>query len=136
MTPVSHTTAAGLRVLEWRETTMANSLAGEAPVAAHAGSVGRVRWGICALLFFATTINYIDRQMISVLKPTLQDEYGWNETTYANIVFSFQLAYAIGYVVFGRLMDKLGARFGYSLAAAIWAWPPCRTRRRTMRFTS
>jgi ACS family hexuronate transporter-like MFS transporter len=83
-------------------------------------SVGRVRWGICALLFFATTINYIDRQMISVLKPTLQLEYGWNETTYANIVFSFQLAYAIGYVVFGRLIDKLGARFGYSLAAAIW----------------
>ncbi|HEX8400158.1 MAG TPA: MFS transporter [Allosphingosinicella sp.] len=83
-------------------------------------SVGRVRWGICALLFFATTINYIDRQMISVLKPTLQGEYGWNETTYANIVFSFQLAYAIGYVVFGRLIDKLGARFGYSLAAAIW----------------
>lgn len=83
-------------------------------------SVGRVRWGICALLFFATTINYIDRQMISVLKPTLEAEYGWNERTYANIVFSFQLAYAIGYVVFGRLMDKFGARFGYSLAAAIW----------------
>ena len=83
-------------------------------------SVGRVRWGICALLFFATTINYIDRQMISVLKPTLQGEYGWDETTYANIVFSFQLAYAIGYVVFGRLIDKLGARFGYSLAATIW----------------
>lgn len=83
-------------------------------------SVGRVRWGICALLFFATTINYIDRQMISVLKPTLQGEYGWDESTYANIVFSFQLAYAIGYVIFGRLIDKLGARFGYSLAATIW----------------
>ena len=80
-------------------------------------SVGRVRWGICALLFFATTINYIDRQMISVLKPTLQAEYGWNETTYANIVFSFQAAYALGYFVFGHLMDRLGARFGYSLAA-------------------
>lgn len=85
-------------------------------------SVGRVRWGICALLFFATTINYIDRQMISVLKPTLQAEYGWNETTYANIIFSFQFAYAIGYVFFGRLIDKLGARFGYSLAAAIWGF--------------
>jgi ACS family hexuronate transporter-like MFS transporter len=83
-------------------------------------SVGRVRWGICALLFFATTINYIDRQMLSVLKPTIEQQYGWNETTYANIVFSFQLAYAIGYVVFGRLIDKLGARVGYSLAAAIW----------------
>lgn len=83
-------------------------------------NVGRVRWGICALLFFATTINYIDRQMISVLKPTLQAEYGWDESTYANIVFSFQLAYAIGYVIFGRLMDKFGARVGYSLAATIW----------------
>ena len=83
-------------------------------------SVGRMRWGICALLFFATTINYIDRQMLSVLKPTLETQYGWSESDYANIVFSFQLAYAIGYVVFGRLIDKLGARFGYSLAAAIW----------------
>lgn len=83
-------------------------------------SVGRVRWGICALLFFATTINYIDRQMLSVLKPTLQAEYGWSETDYGNIVFAFQLAYALGYVVFGRLIDKLGARVGYSLAAAIW----------------
>ena len=100
---------------------MATSATGDAQAAAPiAGSVGRVRWGICALLFFATTINYIDRQMISVLKPTLQDQYGWDETAYANIVFSFQLAYAIGYVAFGRLIDKLGARFGYSLAAAIW----------------
>ena len=99
---------------------MASSVAGETPGVSGNLSVGRVRWGICALLFFATTINYIDRQMLSVLKPTLEAQYGWNETTYANIVFSFQLAYAIGYVVFGRLIDKLGARFGYSLAAAIW----------------
>lgn len=91
-----------------------------AAVAAPGTRVGRVRWGICALLFFATTINYIDRQMISVLKPTLQAEYGWDETTYANIVFSFQLAYAIGYIIFGRLIDKIGARYGYSLAATIW----------------
>jgi ACS family hexuronate transporter-like MFS transporter len=83
-------------------------------------TVGRVRWGICALLFFATTINYIDRQMISVLKPTLQAEYGWSETDYANIVFAFQLAYALGYFIFGHLIDRLGARFGYSLAATIW----------------
>jgi ACS family hexuronate transporter-like MFS transporter len=98
---------------------MAETIAGDAPPRAGM-SVGRVRWGICALLFFATTINYIDRQMISVLKPTLQGEYGWTESNYADIVFSFQLAYAIGYVVFGRLIDKLGARFGYSLAATIW----------------
>jgi ACS family hexuronate transporter-like MFS transporter len=99
---------------------MAETIAEGAPPSASKFSGGRVRWGICALLFFATTINYIDRQMISVLKPTLQGEYGWDESTYANIVFSFQLAYAIGYVVFGRLIDKLGARFGYSLAATIW----------------
>jgi ACS family hexuronate transporter-like MFS transporter len=99
---------------------MAETIAEGAPSRASKFSGGRVRWGICALLFFATTINYIDRQMISVLKPTLQGEYGWDESTYANIVFSFQLAYAIGYVVFGRLIDKLGARFGYSLAATIW----------------
>lgn len=88
--------------------------------AVPANSGGRVRWGICALLFFATTINYIDRQMISVLKPTLQAEYGWSETDYGNIVSAFQFAYAVGYIFFGRLIDKLGARFGYSLAAVIW----------------
>jgi len=98
---------------------MSDTTRGEAQAGAPRLSVGRIRWGICALLFFAT-INYIDRQMISVLKPTLQGEYGWDESTYADIVFSFQLAYAIGYVVFGRLIDKLGARFGYSLAATIW----------------
>src|SRR5690349_10997929 len=99
---------------------MTDTTAQPAAAATSQGAVGRVRWGICALLFFATTINYIDRQMISVLKPTLQTQYGWDETTYANIVFSFQLAYAIGYIAFGRLIDKLGARFGYSLAALIW----------------
>ncbi len=84
------------------------------------GKMGRVRWQMCALLFFATTINYVDRQMLSVLKPTLQGEYGWNETDYANIVLAFQLAYAIGYFVFGRVIDRLGSRYGYSLAALIW----------------
>jgi MFS transporter, ACS family, hexuronate transporter len=99
---------------------MADAVANEDRPAAQKGGVGRVRWGICALLFFATTINYIDRQVISVLKPTLQDEYGWSESDYANIVFAFQLAYASGYFIFGRMMDKLGARVGYSLAATIW----------------
>jgi len=94
----------------------------EAPTGAHSAPKpgGRLRWTICGLLFFATTINYIDRQMISVLKPTLTAEFGWSETTYADIVFWFQTAYALGYFVFGRLMDRLGARFGYSLAACIW----------------
>ena len=97
---------------------MARSLAEEmngAPL-----KVGRVRWIIVALLFAATAINYVDRQMIGLLKPTLQDEFGWHETTYADIVFYFQLAYAIGYIVFGNIVDRVGARFGYAAAFVIW----------------
>jgi MFS transporter, ACS family, hexuronate transporter len=82
--------------------------------------VGRVRWVIVALLFAATAINYVDRQMIGLLKPTLQDEFGWTETTYADIVFYFQLAYAVGYIVFGNVVDRIGARFGYAVAFVIW----------------
>ena len=82
--------------------------------------VGRVRWIIVGLLFAATAINYVDRQMIGLLKPTLQDEFGWHETTYADIVFYFQLAYAIGYIVFGNIVDRVGARFGYAAAFVIW----------------
>ena len=79
------------------------------------GAPGRVtgyRWTVCALLFFATTINYIDRQVIGILKPTLQAEFGWTEIDYADIVFAFQLAYAVGLLVAGRLMDRLGVRAG------------------------
>jgi len=81
---------------------------------------GRYRWFICGLIFAATVINYVDRQMIGVLKPTLQREFGWTEITYGDIVFWFQAAYALGFVVFGRLMDRLGTRLGYALAMAIW----------------
>src|ERR1700712_5970729 len=82
--------------------------------------VGRYRWVICGLLFAATAINYVDRQMIGVLKPTISAELGWNETTYADIVFWFQVAYAIGYLSFGKIVDALGARIGYSIAFVIW----------------
>jgi len=82
--------------------------------------VGRFRWVIVALLFAATAINYVDRQMIGLLKPTLEQEFGWSETTYADIVFYFQLAYAIGYIVFGHVVDRVGARFGYAIAFIIW----------------
>ncbi|MEP9400543.1 MFS transporter [Sphingomonas sp. VNH70] len=81
---------------------------------------GRYRWLICGLLFAATAINYIDRQMIGVLKPTISAELGWSETTYADIVFWFQAAYAIGYLSFGRIVDLLGARIGYSIAFVVW----------------
>jgi ACS family hexuronate transporter-like MFS transporter len=82
--------------------------------------IGRYRWVIVALLFAATAINYIDRQMIGVLKPTLQAEFSWTETDYANIVFWFQLAYALGYVSFGKVVDAVGVRLGYTLAIIIW----------------
>jgi ACS family hexuronate transporter-like MFS transporter len=83
---------------------------------------GRIRWTICALLFFATTINYIDRQIIGILKPTLVAQFGWSdERIYAAIVFSFQLAYAIGLLLSGRVMDKLGTRLGLALAVVLWS---------------
>ncbi len=89
-------------------------------VAAAAGRVGRYRWMICGLLFAATAINYVDRQMIGVLKPTISAELGWSETTYADVIFWFQAAYAIGYISFGRIVDLVGARVGYSVAFVIW----------------
>jgi ACS family hexuronate transporter-like MFS transporter len=82
--------------------------------------VGRYRWVICGLLFAATAINYVDRQMIGVLKPTISAELGWSETTYADVIFWFQAAYAVGYLSFGRFVDAVGARVGYSVAFVIW----------------
>jgi MFS transporter, ACS family, hexuronate transporter len=83
--------------------------------------VGGVRWMICGLLFLAATINYIDRQVIGILKTTLQGELGWTETDYGNIVFAFQLAYAIGYIYSGRLMDRFGTKRGFVLALTLWS---------------
>jgi MFS transporter, ACS family, hexuronate transporter len=82
---------------------------------------GSYRWVICALLFFAATINYIDRQVIGILKPTLQAEFGWTELDYADIVFAFQLAYAAGFLVAGRVMDGLGVRLGFTIAIVLWS---------------
>ena len=85
------------------------------------GKVGYVRWGICALLFFATTINYIDRQIIGVLKPDLQKSIGWDEIEYSNIVLMFQFAYAISLLLVGRLIDRIGTRKGFSLSVIWWS---------------
>ena len=71
---------------------------------------GNYRWVICALLFAATTINYIDRQILGILKPELQGSLGWTETDFANIVFWFQAAYAAGFLLSGRLVDRIGSR--------------------------
>ena len=76
---------------------------------------------ICGLLFFAATINYIDRQVIGILKPTLVAEFQWSdERIYAAIVFSFQLAYAIGLLLAGRVMDRIGIRLGFAIAVILW----------------
>lgn len=83
--------------------------------------IGNYRWAIVALLFFATTINYIDRQIIGILKPTLAKELHWDEIDYSNIVLSFQFAYAIGLLLVGRMMDWLGTKKGFSLAIIFWS---------------
>jgi len=83
--------------------------------------VGHYRWVICALLFFATTINYIDRQVLGILAAPLQKELGWSESEYGLIATAFTGAYAVGLVVVGRLMDWLGTRKGLSLAVICWS---------------
>ena len=93
----------------------------EAAVHASRGPIGRVRWTICALLFAASTINYIDRQVLGILAPDLQRLIGWNELQYGYIVSAFQAAYAIGFVFAGRLMDRLGSRLGYTIAVTVWS---------------
>jgi MFS transporter, ACS family, hexuronate transporter len=94
---------------------------GAGPGAAAGRAPGYYRWVICGLLFLAATVNYIDRQVIGILKPTLQGEFGWSEIDYADIVFSFQLAYAIGLIVSGRVMDKLGVKLGFAIAIVVWS---------------
>ena len=81
----------------------------------------KVRWLICALLFFAAAINYIDRQVIGILKPTLQEQFHFDEQDYAAIVFTFQAAYAIGLLLSGRIMDRIGVRRGFALAVVVWS---------------
>jgi ACS family hexuronate transporter-like MFS transporter len=88
---------------------------------APAGRIGKFRWTICGLLFLAATINYVDRQVIGILKPTLQAQFGWTEIDYGDIVFAFQMAYAIGYLFAGRVMDLLGIKRGFALALIIWS---------------
>src|SRR6476660_4969462 len=83
--------------------------------------VGNFRWFICTLLLIGVTKNYMDRQVLGVLKTTLQHDLGWNEIDYSNLVFAFQAAYAAGMVLVGRLVDRLGTRFGYALAMAFWS---------------
>lgn len=82
---------------------------------------GRFRWVICTLLLFGVTKNYMDRQILGVLKSTLQHDLGWNEIDYSNLVFAFQAFYALGMISVGRLVDKVGTRIGYALTMAFWS---------------
>jgi ACS family hexuronate transporter-like MFS transporter len=93
-----------------------------APAAPSAGSRprGNVRWIVCALLFFAVVLSYVDRLVLAVLKPDLAAQYHWSETGYADLAFYFQLVYGLAYVVSGRIVDKVGARIGYAVAVALW----------------
>jgi ACS family hexuronate transporter-like MFS transporter len=82
---------------------------------------GYFRWVICALLLFGTTKNYMDRNVLGVLNKTLQHDLGWNEIDFSNLVIAFQAAYAVGMLLTGRLIDKLGTRLGYALAMIFWS---------------
>jgi ACS family hexuronate transporter-like MFS transporter len=99
--------------------------------AAAAPHRGHYRWMICGLLFLATTINYIDRQVIGILKPMLQTQFGWSEIDYGDLVFAFQLAYAIGFLFAGRVMDTFGTKRGYALALTVWSIAAMATARAT-----
>jgi MFS transporter, ACS family, hexuronate transporter len=84
-------------------------------------AIGNYRWTICALLFFATTVNYLDRQVLSLLKPTLEEKWGWTNSDYANIAAAFQFTYAISMLFAGRIIDKMGTKKGYAWAIVIWS---------------
>ena len=101
----------------------AASITGEVIAASHARPprVGRYRWVICALLFFATTINYIDRQVFGILAPEMKKIFGWNDANYTDIVFWFEVAYAIGLLTVGRALDWIGTRVGFALAMIFWS---------------
>lgn len=82
---------------------------------------GSFRWSVVILLFFATTINYLDRQVIGLLKPTLEQALNWTESDYSKVVMSFTAAYALGYIVFGGIIDKIGTKLGLSVSIVIWS---------------
>jgi MFS transporter, ACS family, hexuronate transporter len=84
-------------------------------------AIGKYRWTICSLLFFATTVNYLDRQVLSLLAPQLSREFGWSNTDYANITAIFQFTYALSMLFAGRIIDKLGTKAGFVWAIIIWS---------------
>lgn len=103
-------------------TRMRSSRSGQASLS-HGRSIlaGRFRWVICAVLFLGVSKNYMDRQVLGVLKVTLQHDLGWNELDFSNLVFVFQAAYAVGMLLVGRFIDKVGTRVGYGIAMVFWS---------------
>lgn len=100
----------------------AEQVAGRRPMGRRAVTgIGHVRWTICALLFIATSINYMDRQVISILKPTLEQSIGMTEVGYGYVVDAFQIAYALGLLAAGRFVDRVGTRIGYMVIMAVWS---------------
>jgi ACS family hexuronate transporter-like MFS transporter len=83
--------------------------------------IANYRWTVCALIFFATTINYLDRQVIGILKPILESDLNIGEVAYANIVMIFQLFYGVSMLLAGRLIDKFGTRIGYGISVLLWS---------------
>jgi len=91
------------------------------PVATTSSTIGKYRWTICSLVFFATTVNYLDRAVISLLKPYLETEFNWNAADYANIEIAFKLAYSLGMIGAGQIIDKLGTKMGYAVSTFLWS---------------
>src|SRR5450759_5036586 len=103
---------------------MQPALASQPPSIAGARERGKfrhLRWYICGLLFFATTVYYVDRQVLGILKPVLERELGWSEKDFGWVVFAFQCAYAIMMPIAGRVIDWLGTRAGYAVAVVVWS---------------
>ena len=84
-------------------------------------AIGTFRWRVCALVFFANTINYVDRQVLGLLAPTLEKTFGWSEVQYGYIVTAFQALFALGYLGFGWFVDRFGTRLGYAVAITVWS---------------
>jgi ACS family hexuronate transporter-like MFS transporter len=84
-------------------------------------AIGKYRWTICGLVFFATTVNYLDRAVISLLKEPLSEKLHWDDGDYANIELAFKIAYAVGLLVAGRFVDKIGTKWGYAIATFVWS---------------
>jgi len=92
-----------------------------AAAAAAASTIKHLRWYVCALLFFATVVNYVDRQVLGALAPELQQKIGWSESEYSQIVIAFQIAYAVMFLVWGGVLDRIGVKRGFAIALVIWS---------------